>query len=111
MKILSSIQRRISNETVHDYWCAGTFSYPLQREALEDFLNKSSNSQVYFAIDDKDEIFGFFILQSSENPISRFCSEVYCIYGDSGLVDELVDLESKSLCSPYRMIEYLKSCI
>ncbi len=65
------LQSWINNETVNRQWCAGMFSWPVQREAVEDFLKEDANRHPYVAIDDEGKEFGFFILQSSESSNSE----------------------------------------
>ncbi len=65
------LQHWLHDEKIFRYWCAGSFSYPLQREEIGSFLNESEARNAYFAVDDEDGIFGFCVLQSDESQNSE----------------------------------------
>lgn len=59
----------IDNERLHALWCANRIPYPLTRQGLHDFLEKSAAERAdsaYVATDDDGKAIGFFVY--SVNP-------------------------------------------
>lgn len=57
------LEKWINSERVHALWCANLIPYPLTKESLHDFLEKSAlewTDSAYVATEDNGKVSGFF---------------------------------------------------
>lgn len=57
------LEQWVGDERIHALWCANLMSYPVTREKLHDFLEKSAmewTDSAYVATEDNGKPFGFF---------------------------------------------------